>query len=306
MKHIDFDRAFAQTPGEIHESILTAFEKGEKKMKLRYKIISAVSAAAVLLAAFGVIALAGREMSAPKPDTLAAPALKATQINSAAENSEEAPRYTALPPTASPTEEPAAHAEEWSVTPEPTPTVQPTPGPENEEFSEEEGKNTPTPAPATMTPMVPVDAASGLPRGVYCTEGGKYYHTDENCSGMRNAGFVGIETAAACWKLPCPVCCNFDIYVYANPKGTYYHAYKQCSGMQGAEGRRINDGILEEKQACLLCIPDSAFADIFGTLYHTESDCSGMMTAHSITGYVALHTGKAPCPVCIEPDIRAQ
>lgn len=275
-------------------------------MKLRYKIISAVSVAAVLLVAFAFIALAGREMSAPKPDTLAAPSLKTTQIDPAAQSNEKAPRYTTAPPTASPTEEPAYDAEEWSVTPEPTPTVtvQPTPGPENEAFLDAESRITPTPAPATIAPMVPVDAASGLPRGVYCTEGGKYYHTDEHCSGMRNAGFCGIETAAACWKLPCPVCCNYDIFVYASPKGTYYHAYKQCSGMQGAEERRISDGILEEKQACPLCIPDSAFADIFGTLYHTESDCSGMMTAHSMTGYVALHSGKAPCPVCIEPDIK--
>ena len=306
MKNINFDRAFAQTPEEVRERILTAFEKGEKKMKLRYKILSAVSAAAVLLVAFAVIALAGRESSTPKPDTLAAPAVKNTRINSAAQTNEEVPRYTALPPTASPTEEPVYDAEEWSVTPESTPTVQPTPGPENEAFLDADSQNTPTPSPVAMATMVSIDAASGLPRGVYCTEGGKYYHTDEHCSGMRNAGFVGIETAAACWKLPCPVCCNYDIFVYANPKGTYYHAYKQCSGMQGAENRRISDGILEEKQACPLCIPDSAFADIFGTLYHTESDCSGMMTADSNTGYVALHTGKAPCPVCIEPDIRAQ
>ena len=65
MKKIDFDRAFAKTPEEIHESILTAFEKGEKHMKFRYKLISAVSAAAVLLVAFAVIALPPSRIPSP-------------------------------------------------------------------------------------------------------------------------------------------------------------------------------------------------------------------------------------------------
>jgi len=166
MKNIDFDRAFAKTPEEIHESILTAFEKGEKHMKFRYKLISAVSAAAVLLVAFAVIALAGREMSAPKPDTLAAPVLMNTQNSPTVaplmeEDIIEMPECTTAPPAASPTEEPLYDAEEWSTTPEPTP------------------EPTYTPAPTAMATMLPVDEESGVARGVYCTEGGVFYHTDE-------------------------------------------------------------------------------------------------------------------------------
>ena len=286
MKKIDFDRAFAKTPEEFHESILTAFEKGEKHMKFRYKLISAVSAAAVLLVAFAVIALAGREMSAPKPDTLAAPVMKTMQGSpTAAPLMEEAER-TAVPPTASPTEEPVYDAEEWNAEPEPTP------------------EPTCTPAPTAMATMVPVDPVSGAPRCVYCTEGGVYYHTDENCSGMKGAGFCGIEIAAAYGKTPCPVCCNFDMYVYYTEKGNYYHAYKQCSGMQGAEAHKISEGVMLKKKPCPACIPESTYAELFGTLYHTEIDCSGMMNAREMGGYIALQAGKAPCPVCIEPNIR--
>ena len=291
MKNIDFDRAFAKTPEEFHESILTAFEKGEKHMKFRYKLISAVSAAAVLLVAFAVIALAGREMSAPKPDTLAAPELNTMQNTpTVAPLMEEAiievPECTTAPPAALPTEEPLYDAEEWSTTPRPTP------------------EPTYTPAPTAMATVIPVDPESGAPRGVYCTQGGVYYHTDEHCSGMMNAGFCGIETAAYFSKVPCPVCCNFDMYVYYTEKGNYYHAYKQCSGMQGAEAHKISEGVMLEKIPCPACIPELVYAELFGTLYHIEEECSGMMNAREMGGYIALQAGKAPCPVCIEPNIR--
>jgi len=79
MKQLDFDRAFAPTPECIHESILTAFEKGEKNMKFRHKLTSALSAAAALLIVCGVTALGlnGREQPidnavAPLNSTLSA------------------------------------------------------------------------------------------------------------------------------------------------------------------------------------------------------------------------------------------
>lgn len=286
-------------------------------MKFRYKLISAVSAAAVLLVAFAVIALAGREMSAPKPDTLAAPELNTMQNSPTAvpayESEEDIPvweGWVIMPetvpeseqrefipenkqvmdeepwPTAMPTEEPLYDAEEWSTTPRPTP------------------EPTYTPAPKAMATVIPVDSESGAPRGVYCTQGGVYYHTDEHCSGMMNAGFCGIETAAYFSKVPCPVCCNFDMYVYYTEKGNYYHAYKQCSGMQGAEAHKISEGVMLEKIPCPACIPELVYAELFGTLYHIEEECSGMMNAREMGGYIALQAGKAPCPVCIEPNIR--
>ena len=264
----------------------------------------------MLVVAFAVIALAGRGVSTPKPDTLAAPVLKNTPTTAPGYESEEDipvwDGWVVMPETVPeseqrefipenkqvmdeepcPTEEPLYGAEEWSTTPRPTP------------------EPTYTIVPTAMATVVPVDPESGAPRCVYCTEGGVYYHTDETCSGMKGAGFCGIEIAAAYGKTPCPICCDFDMFVYYTEKGNYYHAYKQCFGIQGAETHKISEGVMLKKKPCPACIPESTYAELFGTLYHTEIDCSGMMNAREMGGYIALQAGKVPCPVCIEPNIR--
>lgn len=73
MKHPDFDKAFAPTPEIVSLSIEAAFRKGEKAMKFRHKLITALSAAAVLavVCAAAVFALPNE----PRPDVVSQPVL---------------------------------------------------------------------------------------------------------------------------------------------------------------------------------------------------------------------------------------
>lgn len=291
MKQIDFDRAFAQTPDEIHERICTAFEKGEKHMKFRHKMLSTLSVAAVLVVVFAVIGFAGRQMSAPKPDTLAAPITQSGRTPELTEEPNEIEEIqenqaAELTPTPMPTESPNENSsyavspwdEDWEA--------------ENSSCeSNAEPDNTPVP--------LSQEVMAEIYYGVYCTEDGAYYHKDAACSGMHNALLCSVKAAAEDGKLPCPICCDFEIYVYATQEGSYYHALATCSGMQGATEHKISDGIMTEKQPCPNCIPETVYATLFGDCYHSEKECSGMLNAMETYGYVAVQAGKLPCPNCI-------
>lgn len=68
---IRLEDAFVPMPPEIPDEIEQAFERGEKAMKKRYKIMSALSVAAVISLFFAVAALAVNGINAPKPDKVA-------------------------------------------------------------------------------------------------------------------------------------------------------------------------------------------------------------------------------------------
>ena len=70
MKQFEYDlsKAFAPMPGQFHENIEEAFERGEIYMKKRHKIMTLLSAAAVLAVAFAVGALAVNNLNTPAPD----------------------------------------------------------------------------------------------------------------------------------------------------------------------------------------------------------------------------------------------
>lgn len=283
MKQIDFDRAFAQTPEEIHEGILAAFEKGEKHMKFRHKMISALSAAAVLIVVFAVIGFAGKQISTPKPDTLASPiqntarSLELTEKTKTPSKQQDADVSNAATPEPALGSEPMnEEIEEVLVTPEPTPTPM-----------------------AAYTPIPLAQEVTADTYGVYCTENGTCYHKNSTCSGMHNALFCSVKAAAEDGKLPCPVCCDFKIYVYANEAGEYYHAVEHCNGMMNATQHKISDGIMTEKPPCPDCIPETVYATLFGEYYHLDKECSGMKNAMQTYGYVAVQAGKLPCPFCV-------
>lgn len=304
MKQSDFDRAFAQTPVEIHEAIVTAFEKGEKRMKFRYKLISTVSAAAVLVVVFAVIAFAGWEIRMPKPDVMASPSKNTTrdlELNEENEiaapskstardlevsediqrklesksmlpqkrGDEDSTYFVTPEPTPTPTPAPVEEDEEDStyfVTPEPTPT--PSPEPQEMGRQDEEAlmmaQPTPTPLPATEI------------YGVYFTQEDAYYHANAHCGDVQNAEFCSINEAAEAGKFPCHKCCNFEIYVFGNAEGTYYHTCEHCCGMVGARIHPINDGILEEKPPCPNCIPETVYVGGSDSFYHLDEKCSLM------------------------------
>lgn len=64
--------AFAPMPIELSDCIEEAFERGERAMKRRRKIVAVLSAAAVVSVAFAAVALAGKSLYTPVPDNVAA------------------------------------------------------------------------------------------------------------------------------------------------------------------------------------------------------------------------------------------
>ena len=165
---------------------------------------------------------------------------------------------------------------------------------------------TPTPVPsatvtteptATVTPE-PTDTPAPVNEeaSVYCTEGGKYYHIQPDCSGMEGASSTTIEKAVAMGKTACPRC--IESVVYCTQGGAYYHLMEDCSGMQGANAMPVAKAAATGKNACPICVESWVFCTEGGGDFHKESDCSGMEDASLITIAEALSLGKSPCPSC--------
>lgn len=91
--------AFAPMPVELSDCIEEAFERGERAMKRRRKIVAVLSAAAVVSVTFAAVALAGKSLYTPVPDNVAAAPVQTIKM------------LTAI-------DEPA---QETGITPEPTP-----------------------------------------------------------------------------------------------------------------------------------------------------------------------------------------
>ncbi|MBE5808605.1 MAG: hypothetical protein E7317_09745 [Clostridiales bacterium] len=98
---------------------------------------------------------------------------------------------------------------------------------------------------------------------VYATEKGQYYHTDKNCSGMKNASRVPLSKMLEIGRPPCPVCCEgADMTVYASEGGTYYHSYSTCSGMSSAKEFSLAEVISAGYQRCPRCWGESVTTGI--------------------------------------------
>ncbi len=172
---------------------------------------------------------------------------------------------------------------------------------------------TPTPVPsatvtteptATVTPE-PTDTPAPVNEeaSVYCTEGGKYYHSQPDCSGMEGATHMTIEKAWAMGKTACPVC--IEGVVYCTQGGMYYHSIPDCSGMQGASAMPVAKAAATGKNACPICVESWVFCTEGGGYFHKESDCSGMEDANLMSIAEALSLGKSPCTDCFLPAALA-
>ena len=185
-------------------------------------------------------------------------------------------------PNCSPTPVPSA-----TITPEPTAAVTPEP------------TATVTPEPTDTPAPVNEEAA------VYCTEGGKYYHSEPNCSGMQGASGMSIEKAEAMGKTACPVCIGDA--VFATESGVYYHtpSYINCPGLEGASAMTVEKAEAMGKKPCPVCIESWVFCTQGGVCFHKESDCSGMKGASLMSIAEARALGKAPCSDCFLPAALA-
>lgn len=172
---------------------------------------------------------------------------------------------------------------------------------------------TPTPVPsatvtteptATVTPE-PTDTPAPVNEeaSVYCTEGGKYYHSQPDCSGMQGASGMSIEKAEAMGKTACPAC--IGSVVYCTQSGYYYHNEADCSGMQGASLMTREKAATLGKKACPICVESWVFCTEGGVCFHKESDCSGMQNANLMSIAEARSLGKSPCTDCFLPAALA-
>lgn len=166
---------------------------------------------------------------------------------------------------------------------------------------------------------------------VYATQDGTYFHTKNNCSGMKGATQNSISKAIKSGKVACPKCVTkSNIKVFATKGGTYYHTKADCSGMADAEYVTAKAAISAGKKPCPKCNAGKLFggtasatdkdADTVklsnakaasddeattvyttknGTYFHTEKSCSGMSGATATTVKSAVNSGKKACPKCI-------
>ena len=170
---------------------------------------------------------------------------------------------------------------------------------------------TPTPVPsatvtaeptATITPEPTATPAPMIEEAfVYCTEGGKYYHSQPDCSGMEGASPTSIEKAEAMGKTACPAC--IGSVVYCTQSGYYYHNEADCSSMQGASLMTREKAATLGKKACPSCIGSVVYCTQSGYYYHNEADCSGMEGASPTTIEKAEVLGKRPCRLCMEVSV---
>ncbi|MGI6174263.1 MAG: hypothetical protein ACOYI8_10260 [Christensenellales bacterium] len=157
-------------------------------------------------------------------------------------------------------------------------------------------------------------SASSSEKSYYATTGGEYYHTKSNCSGMKNATKISLETAKKYKKKPCPKCVSQGssssssvpetslTYYYATASGKYYHKTSTCSGMKGAKKITLATALKNGKTKCPRCLSGTSntavFATTGGRYYHSKSTCSGMKNPIAVTLAKAKAAGKTACPVC--------
>ncbi len=167
---------------------------------------------------------------------------------------------------------------------------------------------------------------------VYATENGTYYHTIKDCSGMKDASLISIQSAVSSKKAKCPRCVSPSrVTVFGTSGGKYYHTKSTCSGMKNAVSVTAEFAIKNGKEACPTCASmflsssssnlsntttttgstgtgfEAAESTVYvyatdgGTYMHLKSNCSGMANAKKVTFQQAVNAKKAVCPDCLTP-----
>lgn len=226
MKPLDFDRAFPKTPDCIHAAIEMGIRKGQQKMKLRYKIISLASVAAMLAIVIAAVALASG-IGAPKPDVLTQPAARDRSLKN-----DEAVVYFTTNGVYYHSEEHCSgmmNAQAHSL---------------SEAYAS--GKK--------PCPICIAEAGEEEPT-VYATTAGKYYHSEEHCSGMMNSQAYSLSEVEAMGKSACPVCIEeWDEIVYAvNIGALYYHSAPVCNGQKNDRAISLSEAESKNLKPCPKC-----------------------------------------------------
>ena len=151
----------------------------------------------------------------------------------------------------------------------------------------------------------------------YSTENGAYFHSREDCSGMKGATPVTAAQIASRKQTPCPRCIGTAGIYYSTPTGEHYHSKATCSGMKGASIVTLATIKARKQTPCPVCIgggtsktstvtttsTSTGSGDYWhtqdGKYYHANSTCSGMKGATRTTAAAAQKMGQTACPTCI-------
>ena len=257
LKHLD--RAFTPTPPELSGRVEAAFERGEKAVKQRHKIMTALSVAAALAVMFAALALAAGQMLKPRVDNVVAARGNGTaQVTSGPspavyEDSTDSDGEIAVTKTDR-TETPDIwedavyyatlngvyfHADEHCMGMQAAKPV-------SLNAAWALGK---APCPVCLAGFEYPEVT------YYATKGGTYYHVIRDCMGMKNAKAYTLEAARAEGKGPCPECLpETPTFCWATPKGTYYHQEETCMGMHTARLYTVVYARAKGKRPCPVCV----------------------------------------------------
>ena len=149
----------------------------------------------------------------------------------------------------------------------------------------------------------------------YSTKDGKYFHTRQDCTGMKGATAVTAKEIAARNQTACPKCVGTAGTYYSTKDGKYYHSKATCTGMKGATIVTLAEIKARGQTACPTCLGGSkeqendkgtaneGTGDYWhtanGKYYHKDKTCDGMKGATRTTAAAAEKAGQSACPKCI-------
>lgn len=285
MNQPDFDRAFPRTPDCIHTAIELGLRKGQKKMKFRNRIIamgSIAAALAIMLAA----ALAMNIDRSPQPDVLAQPPLNAAEEEITVFFMPDSEYY---------------HAAGCRY------LIQS----RMQQVSERE---------ALLLGLQPCEAC--IPQScpghedaieyIYYSQGGKYFHRQEECSGgaMPLKGEYSAVLAEYPGKEPCPICFPNDIWMCLHGKviamvSTPVLVSELVTEERTPEPTDAPQPEAEEYAPAVKKETSQSDADVvyteYGaslTTYHRLKDCAGREFPREISVMQANREKLQPCEAC--------
>lgn len=180
-----------------------------------------------------------------------------------------------------------------------------------------------TPCPTCLPGMTTVKPTTGTNnKGTatgtvtfYSTKDGKYFHTRQDCTGMKGATAVTAKEIAARNQTACPKCVGTAGTYYSTKDGKYYHSKATCTGMKGATIVTLAEIKARGQTACPTCLGGSkeqendkgtaneGTGDYWhtanGKYYHKDKTCDGMKDATRTTARAAEKAGQSACPKCI-------
>ena len=180
-----------------------------------------------------------------------------------------------------------------------------------------------TPCPTCLPGMTTVKPTTGTNnKGTatgtvtfYSTKDGKYFHTRQDCTGMKGATAVTAKEIAARNQTACPKCVGTAGTYYSTKDGKYYHSKATCTGMKGATIVTLAEIKARGQTAGPTCLGGSkeqendkgtaneGTGDYWhtanGKYYHKDKTCDGMKGATRTTAAAAEKAGQSACPKCI-------